>query len=189
MKTLTRRHVIAQIGGAGLVLCPAVLNAQTIALSWPDGTDDETPVGQARTVEISGAGETVDVSDLMPGEVAVLSMPSDDPTWSGTNGIRYVAVHRRTEGQIASAEANARDGDTQNPAWFVAELVCPHRGAAIGITDDPDVPFACTRRSSRHGGNFDASGLGIAGGAEGDYMSVPGYDLTIDGDTVTVTLT
>jgi len=75
----------------------------------------------------------------------------------------------------------------QEPRYFIANLVCPHRGNAIGMTGNPDIPFACTKRGSRHDTVFNASGRGLTGGGEGDDMSIPPYTLALteSGGTIT----
>ncbi|MEM1102035.1 MAG: hypothetical protein AAGH73_10980, partial [Pseudomonadota bacterium] len=120
-----------------------------------------------------------------PGEVAVLARPSSEGMFSGTGGIQYVAVHHRTAAQQAAASGGAA---AQNPQYLVVNLVCTHRGAAIGITDDPSRPFACTRLGSRHGSVYDVSARGVAGAADdSDVLSVPAYTLSTGG-AVTIEL-
>ncbi len=183
MQKLSRRHVIASLSATTVTLCPAVLNAAVYG--WPEGFSDKEPVGQARTLAVS-SGEVVDISQLAPGEIAVLSRPSDEDEFAGTAGVQYVGILHRTEAQIAAATGGA---EVQDPAYLVVNMVCPHRGAAIGVSDDPARPFACTRTSSRHGSLFDTAGVGVAGASDSsDILSVPGYTLSV-GDTVTIALT
>lgn len=179
MQKLTRRHVIATITTSSVMLCPAILNAQAaLDLDWDDIATD-IPTGHDRLITVAAGPAQVDVTDLQPGEVAVIARPSEDEKYSSTGMTQYVAVHRRTDAQIAIAANGA--------AYFVANLVCTHRGKAIGLTGNPDAPFACTDRRSRHGSVYDGSGLGVAGASEGEFMSIPEHTLTND-DQVIVTL-
>ena len=178
MQKLTRRHVIATITTSSVMLCPAILNAQTsFDLDW-DGIATDMPTGQDQMITVPAGPAQVDVTDLQPGEVAVIARPSDDEKYSSTGMTQYVAVHRRTDAQIAA---------TDGAAYFVANLVCTHRGKAIGLTGNADAPFACTDRRSRHGSVYDGTGLGVSGASEGEFMSIPEHTLTT-GDQVTLTL-
>ena len=178
MQKLTRRHVIATITTSSVLLCPAILNAQvTLDLDW-DGIPTDTPVGQDRLITLPAGPAQVDVSDLQPGEVAVIARPSEDEKYSSTGMTQYVAVHRRTDAQIAAADG---------AAYFVADLVCTHRGKAIGLTGNLDSPFACTDRRGRHGSVYDSTGRGVAGASEGERMSTPEHTLSI-GDQVVLSL-
>lgn len=188
MYKMTRRNVIATLSGSTVLLCPALLNAQTdLDAAW-SGIPDDTPIGQDRLITLGEGAAEVDVSDLQPGEVAVIARPSADDTFSRTGMMQYVAVHRRTADQIAFGAANDRDGTVQNPEYFVVNLVCTHRGKAIGITGDPAAPFACTDRGSRHSSVYDASGFGVSGASEGEHLSIPDYTLSADGGQVVVSL-
>ncbi|MEL6700293.1 MAG: hypothetical protein AAFO58_01235 [Pseudomonadota bacterium] len=178
MQKVSRRHVIATLSASSVMLCPALLNAQA-QIDWPDSVADNKPIGEDRLITLASANEPVDVSDLQPGEVAVIARANDGPDFSNTDQTQYVAVLRRTDDQIAAA--NDRDGTVQDERYFVANLVCPHRGYAIGMTGDASIPFACTRRGGRHGSEFDAAGLGVAGASDGEYMSIPAYTLDASG--------
>lgn len=183
MKTLSRRQVIATLSATTVTLCPAVVNAAIYG--WPDGFSDEEPHGQSSLVNVS-AGEVVDITALAPGELAVLARPNVAGEFSSTGGTQFVGVLHRTPEQIAAASGGAA---TQDARYLVVNLVCPHRGAALGLSDDPARPFACTRTSSRHGSLFDTAGKGVAGASDdSDVLSVPGYTLSV-GDTVTIALT
>lgn len=184
MYKLTRRHVIATLSSSALVLCPAILNAQALDLDW-DGLSEKEPIGQDRTIQVEAGPAQIDISDLRAGEVAVIARPTEDPVFSGTDMIQYIAVHHRTETQRADAED--REGAIQDPTYFVVNLVCTHRGKAIGLTGDPDAPFACTDRGSRHSSVYDLAGFGVAGASEGEYLSIPDYTLSVS-DTVTLEL-
>lgn len=182
MQKLTRRHVIATFSASSVTLCPAVLNAAVYG--WADGFTDDAPQGQDRLVNVSGS-ETVDITDLAPGEMAVLARANSAGEFTNTGGTQYVGVLHRTAEQIA-AGAGAQ---TQDERYLVVNLVCPHRGFAIGLTDDPNTPFACTKTGGRHGSIFNAAGVGVGGASDdGDALSVPGYALTV-GSTVTIALT
>ena len=188
MQKLSRRHVVASLGGTGLTLmCPAFLNA-AVNVDW-DGIPTDTPVGQAQTLDLPAGPGSVEISALAPGEVAVIARPTDDPEYSRTGQIQYIAVHHRTDEQVAFGEANDRTGTVSDPRYFVVNLVCTHRGKAIGLTGDPSAPFACTDRGGRHSSDYDASGFGVAGASEGEYLSIPGHSLDVSGGTVTLTLT
>ena len=179
MQKLTRRHVIATITTSSVMLCPAILNAQAaLDLEWDDIATD-MPTGQDRLITVAAGPAQVDITDLLPGEVAVIARPSEDEKYSSTGMTQYVAVHRRTDAQIATAEDGA--------AYFVANLLCSHRGKAIGLTGNPDAPFACTDRGGKHGSVYDGSGFGISGASEGEFLSIPDYTLSTD-DQVIVTL-
>ncbi|WP_341368317.1 hypothetical protein [Yoonia sp. BS5-3] len=187
MHKLTRRHVMLTMTGSTLMLCPAILNAQTVSPEW-DGLPDTTPVGEDQLINVGEGPAEVDITDLEPGQVTVIARPTTDEAYSATGQIQYVAVHYRTEAQIAFGAENDRDGTVQDPRYFVVNLVCTHRGKAIGMTGDPAAPFACLDRGDRHSSVFDASGFGIAGASEDEYLSIPDYSLTTDGDQVVLQL-
>ena len=188
MHKLTRRNVIVKLTGTGAALmCPAILNAQTVDLEW-DGIPTTTPVGQDRLINVDAGASAVEISALQAGEVAVIARPTTDETYSSTGMIQYIAVHHRTADQIAFGEANDQEGTVQNSTYFVVNLVCDHRGKAIGITGDPNVPFACTDRGSRHSSNYNASGIGVSGASAGDSLSFPDYTLAVDGDQIVLQL-
>ncbi len=188
MHKMTRRHVITTISTSAILLCPAILNAQTnIDEDWADIPDDR-PIGEDQLITLAEGSAEVDVSELQPGEVAVIARPTTDEEFSATGLVQYVAVHRRTADQVAFGEANDRDGTVQNPEYFVVNLLCSHRGKAIGITGNPEAPFACTDRGSRHSSVYDASGFGVSGASEDEYLSIPDYTITADGDQVVVLL-
>ncbi|MEO0916598.1 MAG: hypothetical protein AAFY31_06395 [Pseudomonadota bacterium] len=178
MHKITRRNVIARLSGASTALfCPALLNAQDgLALDW-EGIPTDRPVGEDLLVTVDAGPAEVDVTALQPGEIAVIARPTDDEDYADTGMTQYVAVHRRTDEQAAFGEANDRAGTVQDPRYFVVNLVCTHRGSAIGLTSDPQAPFACTDRRDRHGSVFDPSGLGIAGASEDEYLPIPEYTL------------
>ena len=185
MHQLTRRHVIATLSGGAVFLCPAILNAQSAAdLGWEDIPDD-TPIGQNQTITVDAGPAEVDITRLQPGEVAVIARPTTDEEYAGTGMIQYVAVHRRTEAQIAAAED--REGTVQDLGYFVVNLVCTHRGKAIGLTGNPEAPFACTDRRSRHSSVYNVSGFGVSGASEDEYLSIPDYTLSV-GDSVILQL-
>jgi hypothetical protein len=177
MYKMTRRQVIAMIPASTALLCPAILNAQTdIDADWAD-IPKNTPIGQNNLIELPAGPAEIDVSALLPGEVTVIARPTEDETYSSTGMIQYIAVHRRTDAQISFGEANDREGTIKNPAYFVANLVCSHRGKAIGITGNPEAPFACTDRGGRHGSVYDVTGLGVSGASDGEYLSIPDYEI------------
>lgn len=186
MYKLTRRNVIAFIPTSAVLLCPAVLNAQTVDLDWDDVPTDK-PLGEDRLVTLAAGPADIDITDLEPGQVAVLARPTDDAAYSATGMIQYVAVMRRTDAQIAFGASNDPAGAVQDPGYFVVNLLCTHRGKAIGMTGNPDVPFACTDRGGRHSSNYDASGLGVSGASEGERLLVPDYTLST-GATVVLSL-
>ncbi len=188
MHKMTRRHVLTTISTSAVLLCPALLNAQTnIDEAWADIPDDR-PIGEDSLITV-GAGPTdVDVSALQPGEVTVIARPTADAEFSATGMMQYIAVHRRTAEQIAFGATNDREGTVQNPEYFVVNLLCSHRGKAVGLTGNPQAPFACTDRGSRHSSVYDASGFGVSGASEGEHLSIPAHTITTDGDQVVVTL-
>ena len=186
MYKLTRRNVIAMVPSSAVVLCPALLNAQAVDPGWGEIPTD-APVGQDRVIDLPAGPASVDISDLEPGALAVIARPSTDPEYTSTGMTQYIGVLHRTPEQIAFGAANDRAGAVQDPAYLVVNLVCTHRGKAIGFTGDADQPFACTDRGRRHSSNYNASGLGVAGASEGEYLSIPTYTLT-KGDTVILAL-
>ncbi len=101
MHRLTRRHVIHVIATVGAsstgVFCPALLNAQPVTLVDWDGIPTDRPIGEDRLIEVEAGPVEIDISELEPGEVAVITRPTDDPAYSETGMIQYVAVHHRTE--------------------------------------------------------------------------------------------
>jgi hypothetical protein len=189
MYKMSRRQVIAMIPSSTVLLCPAILNAQTnIDADWTDiGTT--TPIGETNLVEVPAGPAEIDVTALLPGEVTVIARPTDDETYASTGMIQYVAVHRRTDEQIIFGETNDREGTVQNPAYFVTNLVCTHRGKAIGITGNPDAPFACTDRGDRHSSVYDATGRGVSGASDGEYLSIPEYEISVTDNAVIIQLT
>ncbi|MEL6584849.1 MAG: hypothetical protein AAFQ36_13550 [Pseudomonadota bacterium] len=176
MYTLTRRHVLMTAAGSALTLCPAILNASVELDAW-ETLPDDTPVGYDKLMSVEAGPATVEISDLMPGDVAVIARPTDDPEYAATGMIQYIAVHVRTDEQIAFGAENDPAGATQDQRFFVVNLVCTHRGKAIGITGDPSAPFACLDRGRRHSSVYNASGLGIGGASEGDQLSIPAYTI------------
>ncbi len=188
MHKMTRRHVITTLSTSAVLLCPAILNAQTnIDEAWAD-IPDNAPIGEDRLISVAAGPADVDVSELQPGEVAVIARPTEDEAYSGTGQTQFIAVHRRTADQIAFGATNDRDGTVQNPEYFVVNLLCTHRGKAIGITDNPEAPFACTDRGGRHASIYDASGFGVSGASEDEYLSIPTYTIAADGGQVVVSL-
>ncbi|MDP5083817.1 MAG: hypothetical protein NWQ23_00250 [Yoonia sp.] len=188
MHKMTRRNVIATISSSAVLLCPALLNAQTnIDEAWA-GIPDDRPIGEDRLITLEAGPAQVDVTALQPGEVIVIARPTDDAAFSATGMTQYIAVHRRTADQIAFGAANDRTGAVQNGEYFVVNLVCSHRGKAIGLTGNPAAPFACTDRGSRHSSVFDASGFGVSGASEGEYLSIPAYTLQSSSGQVIVEL-
>jgi len=189
MYKMTRRHVITTISTSAVLLCPAILSAQTnLDDAWADIPDDK-PIGEDNLISVTEGPAEVDVSALRPGEVTVIARPTADAKFSATGMMQYIAVHRRTADQIAFGAANDRDGTVQNPEYFVVNLLCTHRGKAIGLTGNPDAPFACTDRGSRHSSVYDATGFGVSGASEGEYLSIPAHTISADGGQVVVTLT
>ena len=179
MHTLSRRHVIATLTASAAVLCPAVLNAQSSAeLGWGPDAPTDAPIGQSATFEVPEGPATIDVSALAPGEVAVISRPSTDDIWSRTNQIQYVGVLHRTDAQLESASDDAR--------YMVVNLVCPHRGFAVGVSNDPATPFVCTKRGDRHASNFDIDGFGVSGGSKGDALWVPDHSMDAESGVLTL---
>ncbi len=176
MHKISRRHVITTLTSTSVLLCPALLNAQTVDIDW-DGVPTDKPLGEDQLIALAAGPAEVDISALQPGEVAVVARPTEDEAYASTGNMQYVAVMRRTDDQMAFGQTNDRDGTVQDPAYFVVNLLCSHRGKAIGLTGDPGVPFACTDRRGRHGSNYDAAGFGVAGASEGEYLSIPDYTL------------
>ena len=190
MQKLTRRHVITTLTASSVMLCPAVLNAHDGEdFTWGPDIDTRKPSGQDKLMLLTDRSEPVDITDLDPGQVAVVGVPNDSPDFFSTGNIQYVAILRRTQAQIETGAKGDRAGSVQDPRYFIANLVCPHKGVAIGITPMEDRPFACTKEGSRHHSIFDATGLGVHGKSTGDYMSVPDYTLDIDGDVTQAVLT
>lgn len=175
MHKLTRRNVIVTLSASSVMLCPAVLTAQA---DWGEVAEDR-PLGQDQLLTVPAGPARIEISGLAPGQVAVIARPTTDDNYSNTGMTQFVGVLHRTEAQIAYGAANDRAGVVQDPRYLVVNLVCPHRGKAIGITGDANVPFACTDRGSRHSSDFDAAAMGTAGASDGDPMSIPDY--TIEG--------
>lgn len=187
MHKLTRRNVMLTMTGSALMLCPAILNAQTVSLDW-DELPTTTPVGEDQLINVEAGPAEVDISALEPGQVAVIARPTTDQAYAATGQIQYVAVHYRTEAQMAFGAENDRDGTIQDPRYFVVNLLCSHRGKAIGLTGNAEAPFACLDRGSRHSSIYDASGFGVSGASEDEYLSIPDYTLTANGDQVVLQL-
>ena len=188
MQKLTRRHVLTTMTSTTVLLCPAILNAQTdLSIEW-EGIPDDRPIGEDRLIDVAAGPAEVDVTDLQPGEVAVIARPTDDPEYANTGMIQYIAVHHRTDAQIAFGAANDRDGTFQDPAYFVVNLLCTHRGKAVGLTGNPEAPFACTDRGSRHSSVYNATGFGVSGASEDEYLSIPDYTSQISDPQVVLQL-
>ena len=183
MHKLTRRNIIATMTSSTVLLCPRILGAQTVDLDW-NGIATDTPVGMDALFELPAGPGTVDISALSPGDVAVIARPSNEGEFSATGQVDYIAVLHRTDAQIAAAQATGQAITTQNPAYLVVSLVCPHRGKAVGMTGDPALPFACTDRRSRHSSVFDVAGTGVSGASEKEKMKVPNY--TLEGTALTL---
>lgn len=189
MHKLTRRNVIATLSGSAVLLCPALLNAQTSAdLSSWDGIETTKPINENQLLTVAAGPVEVEVAGLTPGQVAVIARPNDGEDYSATEQVQYIAVLRRTEEQMAHGAANDIPGASTDPNYLVVELICPHRGKAIAMTGDPAVPFACTDRRGRHSSEFDAAGNGIAGASDGDPMTVPAHSIAVNGDQVVLSL-
>ena len=190
MQKLTRRNVITTLTASSIILCPAVLNAHDDEdFSWGPSIDTSKPSGQDRLVFLKDRSEPVDISDLTPGQVAVVGVPTDNIDYFSTGMVQYVAILRRTSSQIEAAKKNDRTGKVKDPRYFVVNLICPHKGFAIGITSMENRPFACTKEGDRHHSIFDASGFGVHGKSSGEYMSVPEYTLDTETDNTKAVLT
>ena len=171
MKKISRRHVIVTLASTATFLCPAVLNAATSAdlSSWANIPTD-SPVGLSKIVRLSSGPASVDISELKPGDVTVIARPNGSEDYAGTRQTQFIAVMRK-------------DKD-----YLIVELTCPHKGKAIGLTGDPKVPFACTKRGRYHSSEFDSNGLGVAGKSSGDPMIVPEHKLTSSNGKVVLEL-
>ena len=160
MKKISRRHVIVTLASTATFLCPAVLNAATTAdLSGWANIPTDIPMGLKQVLRLENGPASIDISQLKPGDVSVIARPNDSADYAGTGQTQFVAVMRR-------------DKD-----YLIVELTCPHKGKAIGLTGDPRVPFACTKRGRYHSSEFDSNGLGVAGKSSGDPMIVPEHKL------------
>jgi hypothetical protein len=189
MQKLTRRNVITTLTATSVLLCPAVLNAhEDEHFSWGPNIDTSKPSGQDRLVMLMDRSEPVDVTELGPGQVAVVGVPTDHPDYVSTGMVQYVAILRRSPSQIKAIKKNERTNKVHDQRYLVVNLVCPHKGFAIGITSMEHSPFACTKEGKRHHSIFDASGFGVHGKSSGEYMSVPEYTLDIDGDVTKAVL-
>ena len=160
MKKISRRHAIFTLASTATFLCPAVLNAATTTdlSSWANIPTD-TPAGLKKVLRLGNGPASVDISELKPGDITVIARQNDSADYAGTGQTQFVAAMRR-------------DKD-----YLIVELTCPHKGKAVGLTGDPKVPFACTKRGRYHSSEFDSNGLGIAGKSSGDPMIVPEHKL------------
>ena len=161
MKKISRRHVIVPLASTATFLCPAVLNAATTAdlSSWATIPTD-SPAGLSQILRLGTGPASIDISELKPGDVTVIARPDENADYAGTGQTQFVAAMRK-------------DKD-----YLIVELTCPHKGKAVGLTGDPKVPFACTKRGRYHSSEFDSNGLGVAGKSSGDPMIVPVHKLT-----------
>ena len=100
-----------------------------------------------------------------------MARPADSADYAGTGQTQFVAAMRR-------------DKD-----YLIVELTCPHKGKAVGLTGDPKVPFACTKRGRHHSSEFDSNGLGVAGKSSGDPMIIPEHKLNSSNGRVVLELT
>ena len=171
MIKISRRHVIVTLTTSVAFLCPAVLNAATSAdlSSWANIPTD-SPAGLTEILRLGKGPASINISELKPGDVTVIARPDDNADYAGTGQTQFVAVMRK-------------DND-----YLIVELTCPHKGKAVGLTGDPEVPFACTKRGRYHSSEFDSNGLGVAGKSSGEPMIVPEYNLTISDDKVVLEL-
>ena len=171
MKKISRRHIIVTLASSAAFLCPAVLNAATSTdlSSWTNIPTD-SPAGLTEILRLGKGPASIDISELKPGDVTVIARPDDSADYAGTGQTQYVAVMRRGED------------------YLIVELTCPHKGKAIGLTGDPKVPFACTKRSRYHSSEFDSNGLGVAGKSSGDPMIVPEHKVNSSNGKVVLKL-
>ena len=171
MKSITRRHVIVTLASTATFLCPAVLNAATTAdLSGWANIPTDIPMGLKKVLRLGNGPASIDISQLKPGDVSVIARPNDSADYAGTGQTQFVAVMRR-------------DKD-----YLIVELTCPHKGKAIGLTGDPKVPFACTKRGRYHSSEFDSNGLGVSGASLGDPMIIPEHKLNASNGKVLLEL-
>jgi hypothetical protein len=73
--------------------------------------------------------------------------------------------------------------------YLIVELLCPHKGKAIGLTGDPKAPFACTKRVKLTRVMLTTFGLGVAGKSSGDPMIIPKHKLNSSNGKVVLELT
>ena len=171
MKKISRRHVIVTLASTATFLCPAVLNAATTAdLSGWANIPTDIPMGLKQVLRLGKGPASIDISQLNPGNVSVIARPNDSADYAGTGQMQFVAVMRR-------------DKD-----YLIVELTCPHKGKAIGLTGDPKVPFACTKRGRYHSSEFDSNGMGVAGKSSGDPMIIPEHKLSSSNGKVVLEL-
>ena len=172
MKKISRRHIIVTLASSAAFLCPAVLNAATSTdlSSWANIPTD-SPAGLTEILRLSKGPANIDISELKPGDVTVIARPDDSADYAGTGQTQFVAAMRR-------------DKD-----YLIVELTCPHKGKAVGLTGDPEVPFACTKRGTHHSSEFDSNGLGVAGKSSGDPMIIPEHKLNSSNGKVVLELT
>ena len=171
MKKISRRHVIVTLASTAAFLCPAVLKAATTAdlSSWANIPTD-VPMGLKQVLRLENGPQSIYISQLKPADVSVIARPNESADYAGTGQTQFVAVMRR-------------DKD-----YLIVELTCPHKGKAIGLTGDPKVPFACTKRGRYHSSEFDSNGLGVAGKSSGDPMIVPEHKLNSSNGKVVLEL-
>jgi len=171
MKKISRRHVIVTIASTATFLCPAVVNAATSAdLSGWANIPTDSPVGVSKILQLGSGPASIDISELKPGDVTVIARPNDSEDYAGTGQTQFIAAMRK-------------DKD-----YLIVELTCPHKGKAIGLTGDPNVPFACTKRGRYHSSEFDSNGLGVAGKSSGDPMIIPKHKLSSSNGKVVLEL-
>ena len=172
MKKISRRHVIVTLASSAAFLCPAVLNAATSTdlSSWANIPTD-SPAGLTEVLRLGKGPASIDISELKPGDVTVIARPDDSADYAGTGQTQFVAAMRR-------------DKD-----YLIVELTCPHKGKAVGLTGDPKVPFACTKRGRHHSSEFDSNGLGVVGKSSGDPMIIPEHKLNSSNGKVVLELT
>ena len=172
MKKISRRHIIVTLASSAAFLCPAVLNAATSTdlSSWANIPTD-SPAGLTEILWLGKGPASIDISELKAGDVTVIARPDDSADYAGTGQTQFVAAMRR-------------DKD-----YLIVELTCPHKGKAVGLTGDPKVPFACTKRGGHHSSEFDSNGLGVAGKSSGDPMIIPEHKLNSSNGRVVLELT
>ena len=85
MKKISRRHVIVTLASSAAFLCPAVLNAATSTdlSSWANIPTD-SPAGLTEVLRLGKGPASIDISELKPGDVAVIARSDGSADYAGT---------------------------------------------------------------------------------------------------------
>ena len=92
MKKISRRNVIFTLASTSIFLCLALQNAATTAdLSSWDNILTDSHAGLSQILRLVGGPNIIDILELKPGDVIVISLQDDSVDYSGTRQTQFVA--------------------------------------------------------------------------------------------------